>query len=174
METSRRADRLLGTGWRWGLNWVSRHGFKWGEWLGLGWVGIPGSREKNGQQRVSLWRRNNFTWKGTTWDQIQVSFHVWDCPWVMPNETEGWPVTCLYFLSSSEWSEVAQLCLTLCDPMDCSLPGFSIHGVFQTRILEWVAISFSRGSSQPRDWTQVSRIASGQSTLWEWNWHLLA
>ena len=48
-------------------------------------------------------------------------------------------------------SEVAQSCLTLCDPMDCSLPGSSIHGIFQTRILEWVAISFSRRSSRPRD-----------------------
>ena len=56
------------------------------------------------------------------------------------------------------WSEVAQLCLTLCDPMDCSLPGSSVHG-FQARILEWVPISFSRGSSPPRDWTQVSHIA---------------
>ena len=56
-------------------------------------------------------------------------------------------------------SEVAQLCLTLCDPMDCSPPGCSIHGIFQARILEWVAISFSRGSSQPRDQTWVSRIA---------------
>ena len=52
-------------------------------------------------------------------------------------------------------SEVAQLCLTLCDPMDCSLPGFSIHGISQARILVWVAISFSRGSSWPRDWTWV-------------------
>ena len=43
--------------------------------------------------------------------------------------------------------EVAQLCLTLCDPMDYNLPGSSVHGVFQTRILEWVAISFSRRSS---------------------------
>ena len=89
METSSRANRLLGTGWRWGLNWVSRHGFKWREWLGLEWVGIPGSRGKEWAARVSLWRRNNFTWKGTIWDQIQVSFQVWDCPWVMPNETEG-------------------------------------------------------------------------------------
>ena len=40
-------------------------------------------------------------------------------------------------------SEVVQSCLTLCDPMDCSLPGFSIHGIFQARILEWVVISFS-------------------------------
>ena len=44
-------------------------------------------------------------------------------------------------------SEVAQLCPTLCDPMDCSLPGFSLHGILQRRVLEWVAISFSRGSS---------------------------
>jgi len=44
-------------------------------------------------------------------------------------------------------SEVAQSCPTLCDPMDCSLPGFSVHGIFQARVPEWVAISFSRGSS---------------------------
>ena len=55
---------------------------------------------------------------------------------------------------------VAQLCLTLCDPMDCSPPGSSVHGILQARILEWVAIPFSRGSSQPRDWTQVSCTAS--------------
>ena len=48
-------------------------------------------------------------------------------------------------------SEVAQSCLTLCDPMDCSPPGSSVHGILQARILEWVAISFSRGSSQPTD-----------------------
>ena len=47
--------------------------------------------------------------------------------------------------------EVAQLCPTLCDPVDYSPPGSSIHGIFQASILEWVAISFSRRSSQPRD-----------------------
>ena len=51
-----------------------------------------------------------------------------------------------------------QLCLTLCDPMDCSPPGSSVHGILQAGILEWVATSFSRGSSRPRDRTQVSRI----------------
>ena len=56
-------------------------------------------------------------------------------------------------------SEVAQSSATLCDPMGCSLPGFSIHGIFQARVLEWVAIFFSRGSSRPGDQTQVSRIA---------------
>ena len=52
-----------------------------------------------------------------------------------------------------------QSCLTLCDPVDCSPPDSSVHGILQARILEWVAISFSRGSSQPRDQTWVSRIA---------------
>ena len=47
----------------------------------------------------------------------------------------------------------AKSCLTLCDPMDCSLPGSSVHGIFQAIILEWVAISYSRGSSQPRNQT---------------------
>ena len=58
-----------------------------------------------------------------------------------------------------EESEVAQSCPTLCYCVDCSQPGSSVHGILQARILEWVAISFSRGSSPPRDWTQVSRIA---------------
>ena len=63
-------------------------------------------------------------------------------------------------------SEVTQSCLTLCDPMDCSLPGSSIHGIFQVSVLEWVAISFSKGSSQPRDLTQVSCIANRCFTIW--------
>ena len=48
-------------------------------------------------------------------------------------------------------SEVAQSCPTLCNPMDCSLPGSSVHGIFQAIVLEWIAISFSRGSSQSRN-----------------------
>ena len=75
----------------------------------------------------------------------------------LPNEERAqvcfWPP--LYPQPSySVWhreSEVAQSCPTLCDPKDCSLPGFSVHGICQARVLEWVAISFSRGSSQPRD-----------------------
>ena len=62
-----------------------------------------------------------------------------------------------------EWSETWKCWslshVWLCDPMDCSPPGFSVHGILQARILDWVAISFSRGSSQPRDWTWVSCIA---------------
>ena len=56
---------------------------------------------------------------------------------------------------------VTQLCLTLYDPMDCSPPGSSVHGILQARILECVAISFSRGSSQPRDRARVSYIEGG-------------
>ena len=63
-------------------------------------------------------------------------------------------------------SEVAQLCPTVCDPMDCSLPGFSVHVIFQARVLEWVAISFSRESSQPRDLSQVSHTAVRGFTVW--------
>jgi len=54
---------------------------------------------------------------------------------------------------------VAQSCLTLCDPMDCSPPGSSIHGIFQARILEWVAMFSSRWSSRYRDWTQDSCVS---------------
>ena len=69
-------------------------------------------------------------------------------------------------LTSRDAREVAQSCPTFCDPMDCSLPGSSVHGIFQARVLEWVAIFFSRGSSQSRDQTQVSRIAGRSFTLW--------
>ena len=63
-------------------------------------------------------------------------------------------------------SLVTQSCPTLCDPMDCSLPGSSVHGVFQARVLEWGAIFFSKGSSQPRDQTQVSSIVDRWFTVW--------
>ena len=63
-------------------------------------------------------------------------------------------------------SEVAQSCPTLCDAIDYSLPGSSVHGIFQAIVLEWIAISFSRGSSQPRAQTQVSRIVDRYFTVW--------
>ena len=61
-------------------------------------------------------------------------------------------------------SEVSQLCPTPSDPMDWSLPGSSIHRILQARVLEWVAISFSRGSSRPRDRTWVSCTAGRRFT----------
>ena len=61
---------------------------------------------------------------------------------------------------------LTQSCPTLCDPMDCSPPGSSLHGILQARILECIAISFSRGSSQPRDQTRVFCFAGRFFTLW--------
>ena len=61
---------------------------------------------------------------------------------------------------------VTQWYLILCDPMNCSPPGSSVHGILQARILEWVAMTFSRGSSRPRDQTWVSSIAGRFFTIW--------
>ena len=87
---------------------------------------------------------------------------------MVPNST--------FKLSSLQWGEesitrsaevlVAQLYLTLCDPTYCSPPGSSIYGISQARILEWVAIPFSRGSSSPRDQTCASCIAGRFFTVW--------
>ena len=82
------------------------------------------------------------------------------CPWDSPGKNTG--VGCHFLLQCTKVkseSKVAQSCPTLSDLMDCSLPGSSVHGISKARILEWVAISFSRGSSQARDQTQVSYIA---------------
>ena len=62
--------------------------------------------------------------------------------------------------------EVTRSCPTLWDPKDCSLPGSNVHGIFQARILEWVATSFSRRSCRPRDWTLVSCIVGRHFTVW--------
>ena len=59
-----------------------------------------------------------------------------------------------------------QLCTTLCNPMNCSPPGSFVLGILQARILEWVAMLSSRGSSRPRDWTRVSCIADRFFTIW--------
>ena len=74
------------------------------------------------------------------------SYHMY----VIPSQLFHSPCTCAKSLYS---------CLTLCDPMDYNLPGSSVHGILQARILEWVAISHSRGSSWPRDQTHVSFIS---------------
>ena len=75
-----------------------------------------------------------------------------------------WQTISIHCISSNSVS--AQLCLTLCKPMDCIPPGSSGHGILQTRRLEWVAIPFSRGSSQPRDRTWVSHTAGRFFSVW--------
>ena len=115
------------------------------------------------------------------------------CPWDSPAKNTGYMSssrgssqprdwTCVsyfciagwFFTISATWEvplnecevKVTKSCPTLCDPMDCSLPGSSIHGIFQARILEWIAVYSSRGSSQFRNWTQLSCIASWYFTIW--------
>ena len=65
----------------------------------------------------------------------------------------AWRTALVSLLESERESEAAQSCPILCDPMGFSLPGSTVHGIFQARILEWVSISFFRRSSWPRDWT---------------------
>ena len=72
---------------------------------------------------------------------------------------------CFYFQNMRAYS-VAQSCPTLCDPMDCGPPGSSVNGISEARILEWVAISFSRGSFWPRDRTHISSIGGWISYHW--------
>ena len=119
-----------------GLSWESKeNGVSWG----LVWVGgysdsIP--RMKS----IVLFCINLIT------SDMQMTPPLWQ---KMKNWRASW-------WKWRKWSEVAQSCLTLWDPMDCSLPGSSVHGIFQARVLEWVAISLSRGSSRPRDRNWVS------------------
>ena len=77
-----------------------------------------------------------------------------DCEWNLESSAGLWTQVVMLLLFS------CQSCPTLCNPMDCSLPGSSVHGILQARILEWVAIS-SRGSSRPRDQTYISCLAGG-------------
>ena len=89
-------------------------------------------------------------------------------PWVAKSQTRlnNWAHMSLSQLVGKWKLVVAQSCLTLCDPMDCSPSGFSVHGILQARILEWVAIPFSRGSSWLRDRTWISRTVGKFFTIW--------
>ena len=83
--------------------------------------------------------------------RVYLSFQIRVCIFSgrMPRSGAGGSCACL----------VTQSCLTLCDPLDYSLPGSSVHRISLARILKWVAISSFRGSSQPRDWTHVSCVS---------------
>ena len=90
------------------------------------------------------------------WYKIfKIKLHFMKIKFYEENKTEIWvqvEVSFVVFL-------VTQSCPTLCDPVDCSPQGSSVHRIFQARILEWVAISCSKGSSQSRDWTFVSWVS---------------
>ena len=83
--------------------------------------------------------------------------------WLFLRRAHHNPLTLLSAISTRHFPNFAhtcvQSCLTLCDPTDCSPPGSSVHGISQARILEWVTISSSRGSSRPRDWTRISYVS---------------
>ena len=82
-------------------------------------------------------------------------------PW-HKNITSPWHLELLQIMCTLSHSVMSNSC----NPIGCNLPSSSVHGILQARILEWVAISFSRGSSQPRDWAQVSYIAVRLFTDW--------
>ena len=103
-------------------------------------------------------------------EQWKMSAETQETPACRAGQPEGAPWR---YLTWSHWgtfseskSEVAQSCPTLCDPMDYSPPGSSIHGIFHARVLEWVAISFSRESSWLREWALVSHVAGKHFTVW--------
>ena len=86
-------------------------------------------------------------------------------PWDSPGKNTG--VGCHFLLQCIKVKVKSFSRVRLfTNPMDYSLPGSSVYGIFQARVLEWVAISFSRRSSQPGDWTQVSRIVGRGFTVW--------
>ena len=104
---------------------------------------------------------SEFEWLGQ--GHIMGKWQNWDSSF-------SWIVRIKYTINRTIMCSVAQLCLTLGDPMGCSRPGSSAFEIFQARILEWAAISCSRGSSWPRDWTHISCIAGRfftTSTTWE-------
>ena len=96
-------------------------------------------------------------WAKNCWESFPSKILIWCVKF------DAW----ILLLSDGESeSEVAQSCPTLCDPMDYSLPGYSVRGIFQARVLEWGAIAFSRGSSQPRNRTWVSHIVGRCFAVW--------
>ena len=114
------------------------------------------------------------------WEALFSSF--WASHWVGQKARLGFPNNVLWkiqmnFLANpcvsqkvivriKSESEVTESCPTLCDPMDYSLPGSSVHGIFQAIVLGWIAISFCRGSSRPWDRIQLSRIVDRCFPVW--------
>ena len=134
---------------------------KWQPWTlvwEIPWTEEPGGLQSKGSQTV----RHDVVTKQQPWLCSTTS--------ILSTRRLNQKLTCPVLLPPAAWkwseSEVAPSCPTLCNPMDCSLPGSSIHGIFQSRVLEWVATSFSRRSSRPRNWTRVSRIVGRRFTIW--------
>ena len=129
---------------RWTRLWVNS-----GSWW---WTGRPGVLRFMGSQRV-----------GHDWaTELNWEIRVYSLSYCLCGAQQifiKYFIFCVFCVSDSA-------CLILCDTINCSLPHSSIHGVLQARILEWIAMPFSRGSSWPRDQTQVSCIADRFFTTW--------
>ena len=111
-------------------------------WVNSGsWARRPGVLRFMGSQRVWHYWATELNWKCISSEFNYIFFLLYTKYWLC-----------------GDGDLVTQSCPTLCNPMDCSLPGSSVHGISQVRILEGVAIFFSRGSSQARDQTQISFI----------------
>ena len=106
------------------------------------WTEEPGGLQSMGLQVVGHDWATSHILSQSDFLRLSTYLDLHDPQLVFSKYALAWPCAVIFL--------VAQLCPTLCDPMDCSLPGFSVHGIFQARILKWVAISFSRGSSRPR------------------------
>ena len=100
--------------------------------------------------------------------ELTKSYYLYHLGLMFTHEARTEPYLISDSWSEVKWSEVKSLScgLTLGNPMDCSLPGSSVHGILQARILEWVTISFSRGSSRPRDQSWISHIGGRCFNLW--------
>ena len=106
-----------------------------------------------------IWTKNNKFMEKWQCEVCKSLSCVWlfSTPWTDNAKEQGFQICCCW---------VTKSCLILCNPMYCSLRSSSVHGIIPAKILEWVAISFSRGSSQPRDRTHISFI--GRQVLLHW------
>ena len=124
---------------------------------------LPGfSVHRSFQARILKWVAISF-FRGSSWPRDQTHFSK-GVSCIGRHILYHWSMWEAHLLDAAAKS--LQSCLTLSDPMDCSLPGSSVRGILQARILEWVVIPFFRGSFQPRDWTKVSCIADRFFTFW--------
>ena len=113
---------------------------------------------------MSWWTLRKLRTEKSTYHLAAIRFQPSLC-WA-PVELRMWKNTGYWTWITESEGEVAQSCPTLCNSMDCSLPGSSIHGILQARVLEWDAISFSRGSSWPGDRTRVFHTAGRRFSIW--------
>jgi len=146
--------------WSHSCNWIPLQ--SWLAWkMQDGPAGMPGSQ---------CWLLAEASWFSSTWPLIlqEASLASWySGVSIVIQENEPQCASTHQTSACTMFACVAEYHVWLfCDPMDCSLPCSPVHGISQARILEWVAIDFSRGSSQPRDWTHISCL--GRQILYPW------